>query len=225
LTFGSATAPDGTNNATSITKTGSGTGYYNLEGGNIPFAPNQIIIWGVWVQSRNPPGFAASTEGCPMGLSISNLSYTLAWTTTITGSRYQNNGEWMWCWGAAKLATVTGTGGPVTVAGGVTSSQGVNLYGPTVLQIPAGTLTDNEAIEYAINLQSYRADAVPGQVSLLPGEQFKADSIQLGAGPTITSGLGSPVGSASPGSIYLRRDGAPGSTFYIYEKGTWKAEF
>jgi hypothetical protein len=107
----------------------------------------------------------------------------------------------------------------------LTKGKAVNVYAPVLLHIPAGTIADNEAAEYALQLSSYRDDSLPGQVSLLRGEQFKADSIQVGDGPTITSGVGPPKSSASPGSIYLRRDGSPGSTFYIYEKGGWKAQF
>jgi hypothetical protein len=109
--------------------------------------------------------------------------------------------------------------------GTVNSSHKADFFAPVLIRIPAGTLTANEIGEMALHLQSYRDDAEVGQVSLLRGEQFKADSIQVGDGPTITSGAGPPKSPASPGCIYLRRDGAPGSTFYIYEKGGWKAQF
>jgi hypothetical protein len=101
----------------------------------------------------------------------------------------------------------------------------IGLFRPILLDIPAGTISDNEAWEPAINLQSDRDDATPGQVSLLRGEQFKADSIQVGDSPTTISGRGATEGSASLGSIYLCRDGVPDPSFYIYEKRDWKAKF
>ena len=108
---------------------------------------------------------------------------------------------------------------------GYASFSPITVFAPVLIHIPAGTITDNDAIELAQNLQTYRDDAIAGQVSLLRGEQFKADSIQVGDGPVISSGVGPPKGSAAPGSIYLRRDGGGGSTFYIYEKEGWKAQF
>ena len=100
----------------------------------------------------------------------------------------------------------------------------MQAYASLLIYIPAGTVSHNEAWEIAENLQSYPDNAKSGQVWLLRGEQFKADSIQVGDGPSITSGLGGPKGSAASGSIYLRRDGSTGSTFYIYENGQWKAQ-
>ena len=157
----------------------SGTGFVNLEGQNTTFAAGQIIDYGYWVQSLNPPGFAATLEGCPLGFSIGSQIYTTAWKTNYSGATFANNGEWMWCWGSAKIATISGGGGggPINITGTVTPSHGMGMYGWTIIQIPAGAMSDNEAIEYAINMQAYRTDAVAGQVSLLPGEQFFADSI------------------------------------------------
>lgn len=131
-------------------------------------------------------------------------------------------------WGAWKVTTSPKAGSFYFT--GYSGSKGstpltTDFFAPVLMDVPSGALSDNEALELASNLSSYRDDAVPGQVSLLRGEQFKADSIQVGEGPIITSGLGPPKGTASPGSIYLRRDGAPGSTFYIYEKDGWEAQF
>jgi hypothetical protein len=148
---------------------------------------------------------------------------------TLSGPRSQylslpwkGDGEWEWTWTAQKVLTNTGANIQFTLNAGAGAG---DYYAPVFIDIPAGTVSDNEAVEIAANLSSYRSDARAGQVSLLPGEQFKADSIQVGDGPTITSGLGPPKGTASPGSIYLRRDGAHGSIFYIYEKDGWKPQF
>ena len=78
------------------------------------------------------------------------------------------------------------------------------------------------------HLQGYRADATPGQVSVMSGEQFKADSIQVGPGiaPVITSGYGVPtVACVAPsGCLYLRLDGSAGATLYVFEGTAWTAK-
>jgi hypothetical protein len=43
-------------------------------------------------------------------------------------------------------------------------------------------------------------------------------------GSKLLNGLGAPTMSAGPGSLYLRLDGGPGSTFYVREGGTWTAK-
>ena len=66
------------------------------------------------------------------------------------------------------------------------------------------------------------------QVSVMSGEQFKADSIQVGPGiaPVITSGYGVPtVACVAPsGCLYLRLDGSAGATLYVFEGTAWTAK-
>lgn len=221
ISFSVGTAPDGTRQATLATSSSSASENVSINSPSQSFVPGGIIICGGWFKFLNPPQEGSN----PMQSSCSVLatSPVSAWRIGQGGSQW-SMGEWVWAWYAQRLAAVT-SAGYIQMSTQVSSTSGVSIYAPVIIYIPPGTMSDNEAAEYAINLQSFRDDATPGQVSLLRGEQFKADSIQVGAGPTITSGVGPPKGSASIGSIYLRRDGSSGSTFYIYEKGGWKAQF
>jgi len=215
-------APDGTTGAYQITSSSSGFEWLYLNHA-FRLSPGQILISGAWVQSPHGGGYQGSYT-MPCELTITGAKTTLAWMLS-GGSPFTANGEWDWCWNAEKISSTSASSVVLNFTVSASSTHPTNVYAPVLISIPAGTLTDSEAAELIETLQSYRSDATAGQVSLLPGEQFKADSIQVGNGPIITSGLGPPKGQASPGSIYLRRDGVAGSTFYIYEKDGWKAQF
>jgi hypothetical protein len=219
---GGQPAPDGTSSAWAITTTTSYT-MFNLASINRSVTPGDIVICAAWVRSMNPPGFSKSYYN-PLACYFSGVATTLQWQAG-QGTPWKANGEWDWVWKAFKVSSTSGASGTLVSYVNIGDKNGVEVYSPVLIDIPAGTVADNEAVEYAATLQAFRNDAAVGQVSLLPGEQLKVDSIQVGAGPTINSGLGPPTGTASPGSIYLRRDGAAGSTFYIYAKDGWKARF
>ena len=222
LTCTAAEAPDGTHDATFVTsKNLVGLNFYfNL---SQPVAAGDVFIYGAWLKTLKPPGFFSNAT-TPLNCSFVNgLKMANAWAIGH-GSPQVANGEWDWIWGAFKVAYASAPKGELVFSSNV-GDKGIGFYAPVLIRIPSGAVTDNEAIEYAETLQAFRHDAQPGQVSLLPGEQFKADSIQVGEGPIVTSGLGPPKDPAAVGSIYLRRDGTAGSTFYIFEKDGWKAQF
>ncbi len=207
----SMTAPDGTANA------GKATSQACFYSGTPPLGSGDWIIAGAWVRSETS-GFLG---GNPLTFQCvrCNMNPSPGYMHPELGGK----GEWQWVWGVFNILSAKSP--QLYFYGSASSSQPTDFFAPVLIDIPAGTVTPNEAAEIALHLQSYRDDATAGQVSLLRGEQFKTDSIEVGNGPIITSGLGPPKGQASPGSIYLRRDGAAGSTFYIYEKDGWKAQF
>jgi hypothetical protein len=215
-------APDGTINATYITATSLSSYNFYLNDKQ-PVVAGDIFICASWVKSLNPPGYQSNAT-TPLNCNFLGGTYN-AWQVGQASATALSNGEWDWNWTAFKISYASASKEELVYGANLNSGRGVGVYAPIIVRIPSGTVADNEAIEFAQTMQTYRSDATPGQVSLLPGEQFKADSIQVGNGPTITSGLGPPKGAASQGSIYLRRDGPPGSILYIYEKDGWKAEF
>jgi hypothetical protein len=228
-------APDGTLRAGRLvgTRPNAGTCFFQKRDNYKPGVGDWIIA-GVWVRNQAGEGYAGGSSPATVAFQHATLdgSHTAgkpgAPTRGVLVAPWRGDGEWEWIWGAWKVLTSPAPG--YAYFGGEADihervSRTTDYYAPVLLDIPAGAVSDNEAWEIALNLQSYRDDAVPGQVSLLRGEQFKADSIQLGDGPTLTSGKGPPTEPGSPGSIYLRRDGERGSTFYIYEKDGWKAQF
>jgi hypothetical protein len=207
------TAADGTNNAGRATTTAC---FY--ASGKLKLSVGDWFIAGAWVRSETK-GFY---RGNP--LTFQCLGCQISPSAGYMHPPYGGNGEWQWVSGAFQILSL---GPPQTIYfyGSASPKLPTDFFAPVLIRLPAGTVTSNEVEEIATNLQSYRDDAIPGQVSLLRGEQFKADSIQVGDGPIITSGLGVPKASAVTGSIYLRRDGKAGSIFYVFENGAWKAQF
>lgn len=64
--------------------------------------------------------------------------------------------------------------------------------------------------------------AINGFGAEVKTSQVTADQVALAAGPTWTSGVGTPEGTvvAPIGSLYTRLDGGTGTTLYIKESGT-----
>jgi hypothetical protein len=216
------TAPDGTLGAGYET-----SGHSACFSKGVALKTGDSVIFGAWVRlDSGASGFSGSTLWLNGSVQFTGPRNSWFSSRFATSSLHPDTpyaiGDWKWIASWA-LANTSGT---FTFYGSPPSGGQVSFYAPTLVVVPAtANLSLNEIAEMALHLQSFRSDAAPGQVSLLRGEQFKADSIQVGDGPTISSGLGPPKGSASPGSIYLRRDGSSGSAFYIYENGAWKAQF
>ncbi|HEV2382721.1 MAG TPA: hypothetical protein VG206_23385 [Terriglobia bacterium] len=208
----SVTAPDGTASAGKATSTAC------FFSGTAPIGAGDWVIAGAWVRSESS-GFVGGNP-----LTFQCMGCTMSPSAGYMHPTFGERGEWQWVWGLFNILSAPNLP-QVYFYGSASSSLPADFFAPVLIDIPARTVTPNEAAEMALHLQSYRDDAAAGQVSLLRGEQFRADSIQVGDGPTISSGTGVPKGSASPGSIYLRRDGRAGSALYIYEGGAWKAQF
>jgi hypothetical protein len=211
-------APDGTMNAGAISiASGSTNSCFYLGKKNL--SAGDWIVGGAWARSEKGNGFGRS----PIRFSCTGCTLKNGASYTQAPFEPGGGGEWDW----VSFVTQAESTGVYTLAfnGTADSQHPTDFFAPVLICLPGAAVSSNEAAEIALHLQSYRDDANVGQVSLLRGEQFKADSIQVGDGPIITSGLGPPKGAASVGSIYLRRDGAPGATFYIYEKNGWRAQF
>jgi hypothetical protein len=220
-------APDGTRNAGRISSK-SGVASVQFFAGSLgPSNVGDWIIAGVWVRAATPNGYFGSVAPVQVNCQFATLAGPgqagINGGYAILPAPWKGDGEWEWVWGAWRINS-SPRRGLLKFSGYADPKTMTDFFAPVLLDVSAGTISANEAWELALDLQAYRDDAAPGQVSLLRGEQFKADSIQVGDGPSITSGVGPPKGSASPGSIYLRRDGAAGSTFYIYEGGEWKGK-
>jgi hypothetical protein len=175
---------------------------------------------GVWARSVNGNGYH---NDAPMeiGNNRSPIKFQGGRDYLTARPGVGRAGEWDW---VSMVANVTTEGtGTLSFFGNAGAAHPTEFFAPVLVYVPTGTMTPNELAEFALHLQTYRSDARAGQVSLLPGEQLKADSIQVGDSPTITSGAGAPNSAAATGSIYLRTDGEPGATLYVFEKGGWKA--
>ena len=56
-----------------------------------------------------------------------------------------------------------------------------------------------------------------------PAASFTLYQVGGAGGPTWTAGWGVPTGAQPVGSLYSRRDGAAGSTLYVFTEGEWNA--
>jgi hypothetical protein len=62
---------------------------------------------------------------------------------------------------------------------------------------------------------------LPIQAPGFQGTGVGPGTIDLGSGVTFTAGMGAPITSCSNGSLYLRIDGAAGTTLYLCEAKAW----
>ncbi len=165
-------APDGTANAASQVASASGISTAFLpSGGNLPvtIAVGQWLIGGAWVQSQTGNGYDFNV-GVQLSLAGSGnyLSQGFGYCSGLFGLRSNTpcatGSSWDWVWFAYK---VIGAGTPSTTVNMFTFSDAshiIQIYGPTFIQVPAGDLTDNEAVELARQLQP--SNTVCGVASL-----------------------------------------------------------
>ena len=114
--------------------------------GGVGYTPNagDWIVAGIWAK-----GLAQTNSfvtGCP-GNPSTTYSYTYNNYGMIVG-----DGQWQYLWIAEKVAS----GSATTVCDLVyfTNTVTPTLYGPTLYVIPAGTLSDNEVLEFANTMNS-----------------------------------------------------------------------
>ena len=95
---------------------------------------------------------------------------TNAWGQPVPkfSSTYRNNGfnrgdgQWQYLWLAEKVASGAST--EVDVAIHFSNTITPTLYGPTLYVIPAGTLSDNEVLEFVSSMNSMDSACEPGQI-------------------------------------------------------------
>ena len=226
-----AMAPDGTMGAGQVSTALSSAGPCFYSAHNVQVVAGDTYAFGTWVQSNTANG--PSNYSIGMGITGTGCAnaYSAGYYPAGNGGLSPSvggAGEWSWVSGWMGITS----GGPsctVTMYGHVDPTHTETYYEPVVIDIPASAnIPANEIAEMALHLQGYRADATPGQVSVMSGEQFKADSIQVGPGiaPVITSGYGVPtVACVAPsGCLYLRLDGSAGATLYVFEGTAWTAK-
>jgi hypothetical protein len=169
-------APDGTNNAARATSTAPTP----LEGlyfcnGLFPLNTGDYFIGGVWIRSlATAGGYAGSpTVGIGFGAfdSVTGQTYSLSGSTNGALSSGQN--EWTWQYFIYKIVSgATANPAQVSFLAQFDLNAPIEAYAPVMMQIPAGTVSDNEAYEIATNLSTY-ADGLPaGTVATLRGQTF-----------------------------------------------------
>ena len=124
------------------TLTASSTGVVQMSPLNTKTsAPGDWAMWGMWIQGT-PPYFP--TIGCP---GYGGFNYSASYGTNGPGS---NDGQWNYAWFAGKVTS----GGNACLSIQVASGTSVTVYGPTEYYVTNGTISDNEALEFASNSNS-----------------------------------------------------------------------
>ena len=186
-------APDGTANAG---QGGSGAGAIMFyDGLSVQLKVGDYFIASVWLRS--------TTGGDAPGSRLivaNNAGNTLA--CAGLGTPYTGDGEWEYESEICKVTGVAVNPGEIRNSVPFSSTVSIQAYGPVLMHIPAGTVSDNEAYEIWNNLSSYSNTCPVGAICGLPAK------------PVVVSGFGtlsnctssaSPAacGSAAAGSVTI----------------------
>jgi hypothetical protein len=172
-TITTVAAPDGTMNAGRLTRS---TGTFSVNPCCVIVTPviGQWYIAGVWARSQTANGMVNSSVFNLAFVGDSNDKFQATNASSAAVNQYiQGDGEWRWYYTAQKVSATDGAGVNLYMLLSADATHTTDYYAPIVLQIPAGTISDNEALEYAINLASFSGTAAAGDVSMLPTQRFR----------------------------------------------------
>jgi hypothetical protein len=168
-------APDGTANAAVATSEGSRI-QENLwfTGGNGHLAQKVSIgdwyVMGAWIRSVTANGYSQSNTQA-LGFDLDDVpADSVAGTHSKAPNR--GDGEWEWQWIAEKVIHITRSDTFLQFCAHFDRDHAIEVYAPALVHIPANTISDNEAYELAISLQSFPDTALPGDVSTLRNERL-----------------------------------------------------
>lgn len=102
-------------------------------------------------------------------------------TGFVQSPSYAGDGEWEWYFAIKKLMAVGTTPAVIGLGMTFTTASSVTAYGPVLLHIPSGAITDNEAYELAYNLASFAPTCPVGSMCGLPGQKLALAGSRSGA--------------------------------------------
>jgi len=159
--------PFGGNGAARVAS--SDTSLQLLKMGGALYTPKEgdWIVAGVWGQNLAQTGGALTTN---------------AWGQPVPkfSSTYRNNGlnrgdgQWQYLWLAEKV--VSGASTEIDVAIHFSNTVTPTLYGPTLYVISAGTLSNNEVLEFVSSMSSMDFRCEPGQICGIAGHPLVVSS-------------------------------------------------
>ena len=184
VTVTATTAPDGTSGAGNVASTSGQQPVYFYNQASQSWSSGDYWIYGAWVESAAGNGYAG---GAPVSFGV--VSATLSCASIggpgpsggpgliIPITKY-DDGQWIFVSGLCKTNT-SGSGGEVALSGTVDATHTTNFYGPMLFHIAAGTISDNEAYEIALNLASYGSACSVGTICGLPGQVLHEDTFNV----------------------------------------------
>ena len=162
------TDPYGGNGAASISS--SASTIENLQMGACAAyrpAAGDWIVGGVWAKGWSPTitGLSSSCYGYPVPEAI---------TTSRNKGMLIGDGQWQYQWFANKVSSGSGT--YIGLSGAFSKTITPTLYGPTLYIIPAGTLSDNEVLEFVSSMNSVDPGCQVGQICNVEGHPVAVSS-------------------------------------------------
>jgi hypothetical protein len=128
------------------------------------------FIMGAWVRSVKGNGYSESNTQA-LAFDIDDVpSGSLQGTHGTAPNR--GDGEWEWQWIAEKVAAIPRPDTYVQFSAHFDELHPVEAFAPIFLHIPTETISDNEAYDFAVNLQSYPDSARVGDISTLRNERL-----------------------------------------------------
>jgi hypothetical protein len=186
-------APDGTTGASQVSIGSGGQSafsYHALQNLPVTVAIGQWFIGGVWVQSQTANGY--QNNGVGLSFQLAGANNFLSQGIGYTGAGL-NSSSWEWVWFAYKVLGAGTPAATVAMFSRADFTHTIQVYAPVLVQIPAGSLSDNEASDLAMHLASYPTAAAVGEVAMLPGERFRPGTTtfaNLGAAPSGVTFIG-----------------------------------
>jgi hypothetical protein len=156
------TDPDGGTAAVQTTNTSDAcTNYLNFYNNNRTVTAGDIFISFVRVRSLATGGGYKGSQITPLLLGFSGAtvktSFGYAYAAPNAG-----DGEWEWVGQITKIASTSAATVQVQMAVQFALSYGLQAYSPILLHIPAGTISDNDALLLANNIRSYHSACTAG---------------------------------------------------------------
>jgi hypothetical protein len=189
------TDPFGGSKAASISYNAAGLQILSM-GPTTSYKPtaNDWIVVGVWAKGGWPRAGTLG-PGCS-GYGLPKFSSSFG-----NDGLQKGDGQWQYLWKAYKVAS---SGSATTLcAGGVyNNSITPTLYGPTLYIIPAGTISDNEVLEFASSMNSVDPGCRVGQICNVAGH------------PVVVSTYGT-LANCSSATSPARCDSAPAGSFVL----------
>lgn len=162
-------APDGTNGAARAQYNTPGQSQIVVYSTTETLGVGDYLVGGAWVRSATLNGYTANNYTLLFGTGLCTLTISVRNAT----SENRGDGNWHWQWYVAKITGGRGLGSCQVFSYILfDKTHAVDVYAPVFYRIPAGTVSDNEVYQTALDLQSYPDTASAGDVSMLRGQRL-----------------------------------------------------
>lgn len=160
-------APDGTNGAATASESVGPQNEVVFYRSNQRVGPGDYFIAGVWTQARN--GYFGGLSNFSLQVNGAGIR-----TTGFTQpAPYRGDGEWEWLFSVQKITCEKATTAAVSIGSSFGIDMPITAYGPVLIHIPSGSVSDNEAYELAFNLASFDSSCAVGSVCGLPAQNLQ----------------------------------------------------